>query len=147
MSLPSVYSLDGLSASQSKVLSLSGGRSIAREIVISVLRRRGHEVDWRSLLMDAPADFDDYELVVMELEDNDPDGLASCRRLRDFSKVPVLVLVPGAAKSQGIRALEIGADSFMLVPFDRRELIARAEALIRRYRGFVPPNSAEAGVP
>jgi two-component system response regulator CpxR len=77
---------------------------------------------------------DEYDLVLLEADTRDPGAFALLDRLRKVSIVPVMVLIPVTARGQGIHALELGADCFVLLPFDRRELVARSEALIRRYR-------------
>ena len=104
-------------------------------MISAPLLRRGHLVDEKPLETEALSEVDRYQLVVLELHHNNPDDVAVCSALRKVSKVPLLVLVPVTAKNQGVRALELGADSFMVTPFDRRELVARSEALIRRYTG------------
>lgn len=118
---------------KSKILSLADRKAPLRDVVSAPLERRGHSVDARTLDRGGFSGVDDYHLVVLELDHSNPDSVKFCSDLREVSRVPLLVLVPGTAKSQGVRALELGADSFMLTPFDRRELVARSEALIRRY--------------
>lgn len=116
-----------------RVLVVRRHQSVAEEIVGSVMQHRGHAVEFRPLGPAAFVDLSAYHLIVLELADDDPGGLMACSRLREVSRVPLLVLVASRAKHQGIRALELGADTFVLMPFDRRELAARSEALMRRY--------------
>lgn len=118
---------------KSRILSLADRKAPFHDVVSAPLERRGHFVDAKMLDSSAFSGVDEYHLVVLELSHSNPDSVKVCSALREVSKVPLLVLVPGTGKSQGVRALELGADSFMLTPFDRRELVARSEALIRRY--------------
>ena len=68
------------------------------------------------------------------------DGFALCRALRQESAVPILLLAE--REQDGVRALELGADAFLVRPVGRRELLARVRALLRRRgleRGAHPP--------
>ena len=103
-------------------------------MVASIFRRRGHLVEIDPNWTEDFSAIDAHDLVVVELDVRKPDVLSFLGRLRQISVVPLLVLIPMTARSQGIRALELGADCFVVLPFDRRELVARSEALIRRYR-------------
>lgn len=101
---------------------------------MAALLRRGHRAAFSPWPVDPAGASDRLDLLVLEPDAGDPDGLQFCRTLREYSRVPLLIIVPLTARSRGIQALELGADSFMVSPFDRRELVARCEALIRRYR-------------
>lgn len=105
-----------------------------REQVISTLQRRGHRTGFAPLPDTSLRELDSFDLVVLEPDAGAPDALRLCSAVREFTRVPLLVIVPLTSRSRGIQALDLGADSFMLAPFDRRELVARCEALIRRYR-------------
>lgn len=105
-----------------------------RDQIASALLRRGHRARFAALPAAPSTELDSFDLLVVEPDADDPDALRVCRAVREVSKVPLLVIVPFTARSRGIQALDLGADSFMLAPFDRRELVARCEALIRRYR-------------
>ncbi len=108
--------------------------SETHSLVAAALLRRGHRASFSALPVAPSVELDAFDLLVLEPDAGDPDALRICRALREFSKVPLLVIVPLTARSRGIQALDLGADSFMVAPFDRRELLARCEALIRRYR-------------
>lgn len=119
-----------------RIAGLSRRQYLLAEYVVPVLRLRGYHVDLRTLTPDVADDLHIYDLVVLEAHADDMEAILFCGQLREYSKVPLLLVVPMSARSHAIQGLELGADSFMLMPFDRRELIARAEALIRRYRTY-----------
>jgi DNA-binding response OmpR family regulator len=127
---------------QGAILVMSPATGGAREAVRSILKRRGHSVESAPTDFDAIAaieNIDVYDLLVLDLDIHDAEAVQLCAQLRQVTLAPLLVLVPETARNQGILALELGADSFVVVPFDRRELVARAEALVRRYRhAFLP---------
>jgi two-component system KDP operon response regulator KdpE len=70
--------------------------------------------------------------VVLDLGLPDMDGTAVVRRLREWSKVPVLILSVRAGEEDKISALDAGADDYLTKPFSTRELLARLRALLRR---------------
>ena len=119
---------------RSRVLLVGIEGAGALDMVASTFRRRGHLVEIDPNWTEELSALDTHDLVVVELDIRKPDVLSFLGRLRQISVVPLLVLIPMTARGQGIRALELGADCFVVLPFDRRELVARSEALIRRYR-------------
>lgn len=70
--------------------------------------------------------------VLLEAQLADADGYDCCRRIREFSNVPVLMVSGSSETPNVIRALDLGADDFVIKPFDRDELIARVRAAGRR---------------
>ena len=72
------------------------------------------------------------DLVVLDVEMPDLDGWETLRRIRDLSEVPVLMLTARDAELEKVRGLREGADDYLTKPFGRQELLARAEALLRR---------------
>jgi two-component system KDP operon response regulator KdpE len=80
------------------------------------------------------------DLVVLDIEMPPPDGFEVCRRIRQVSPVPILMLTVRNATIDKVRALDLGADDFLTKPFDHLELIARLRALVRRSQA--PPVAA-----
>lgn len=72
------------------------------------------------------------DAVVLDLGLPDLDGLEVLRQLRQWSRVPVLVLTVLAAESDKVAALDAGADDYLTKPFGSGELTARLRALLRR---------------
>ncbi|GAB4180424.1 MAG: response regulator [Thalassobaculales bacterium] len=72
------------------------------------------------------------DLIVLDLMMPGEDGLALCRRLRAESNVPILMLTALNEESDRILGLEMGADDYLAKPFNPRELLARARAILRR---------------
>ena len=72
------------------------------------------------------------DLVVLDVGMPVLDGWETLRRIRDLSEVPVLMLTARGAELEKVRALRAGADDYVTKPFGRQELLARAEALLRR---------------
>jgi len=72
------------------------------------------------------------DLVVLDLGLPHLDGLEVLERLRDLSDVPVLVLTARGLEADKVRGLHAGADDYLTKPFGSQELVARAQALLRR---------------
>lgn len=71
-------------------------------------------------------------LVVLDVGLPDISGLDVCRRLRQFSDVPVIFLTARSDEIDRIVGLEIGADDYVTKPFSPRELVARVRVILRR---------------
>lgn len=74
------------------------------------------------------------------------DGLEVCRRIREASTVPVVMLTARADEVDIIRALGLGADDYVTKPFSPRQLVARVKAVLRRAPAVpvsVPPSEPE----
>jgi DNA-binding response OmpR family regulator len=74
----------------------------------------------------------DFDAVVLDLMLPDMDGLTVCRKLREKSDTPVLMLTARGDAVDRIVGLELGADDYLPKPFEPRELVARLRAIMRR---------------
>lgn len=72
------------------------------------------------------------DAVILDLGLPDLSGLEVLRRLREWSRVPVLVLTVLAAETDKVAALDMGADDYLTKPFGGAELLARLRAILRR---------------
>src|SRR5690348_11861695 len=72
------------------------------------------------------------DVVLLDLALPGMDGVEVCRRLRDWSKVPILVLSARVHELQKVQALDAGADDYVTKPFGTEELLARIRAALRR---------------
>ena len=108
------------------------------ESIVEGFRRIGHNVDWAQdgLTADEILATQVYDLVVLDLNLPGRDGPSL---LKDFrargGTSPVLVLTARGAVDDRVRVLDLGADDYLVKPFDFRELEARSRALLRRSAG------------
>jgi two-component system KDP operon response regulator KdpE len=72
------------------------------------------------------------DVVILDLAMPGTDGFAVCRELREWSKVPIIVLSVREDERDKIEALNLGADDYLTKPFSLDELIARMRAVLRR---------------
>ncbi|MGB2714696.1 MAG: response regulator transcription factor [Vicinamibacterales bacterium] len=102
-----------------------------------LLRSRGYSVTIVGTGREALDMFarDPADLVVLDLGLPDLDGTEVCRRLRQQSDTPILVLSARGAERDKVKALDEGADDYVTKPFGPEELLARIRAALRRTRG------------
>lgn len=105
-----------------------------RELLEMNLVRRGYRVlqaaDGLSALN--AVEVEEPDLVVLDVMLPDLDGYEVCRRIREYSQVPIIMLTAKAEREQKIQGLQLGADDYVTKPFAADELLARIEAVLRR---------------
>ena len=77
------------------------------------------------------------DLVILDLMLPRLDGIELCRILRRESEIPIIMLTAREAPAERIIGLDSGADDYIVKPFDPEEVVARAEAVLRRAKGRV----------
>ncbi|MFL5897291.1 MAG: response regulator transcription factor [Solirubrobacterales bacterium] len=116
-----------------RVLIVEDDADIA-DVLRRSLRNEGYDVrtsaDGIEALDVAAAFFPD--LVVLDLGLPGLDGVEVCRRLRSDGDVPILMLTARAETENRVAGLDSGADDYLVKPFERKELLARIRALLRR---------------
>ncbi|MCP4324337.1 MAG: response regulator [Alteromonadales bacterium] len=73
-----------------------------------------------------------FDLVLLDLMLPGKDGLTICRELREFSKIPIIMVTARVEEIDRLLGLEIGADDYICKPFSPREVVARVKAVLRR---------------
>lgn len=106
------------------------------------LRARGFEVIEAANGMEALSlwDAEQPQLLILDVMMPRMDGLEVCRRVRERSTVPIMVLTAMDADSDKVAAFDLGADDYLCKPFSVDELLARVRAVLRRADwSTVPP--------
>ncbi len=105
-----------------------------RDFVSRNLRARGFEVLEASNGLEAIAvwEREDPHLLILDIMMPRMDGLEVCRRVREHSAVPIIVLTALDTESDKVTALDLGADDYLTKPFGVEELLARVRAVLRR---------------
>ncbi|MCI8741075.1 MAG: response regulator transcription factor [Lachnospiraceae bacterium] len=83
-------------------------------------------------------------LILLDLMLPGIDGYQVCRELRASSQVPIIMLSAKGEIFDKVLGLELGADDYMIKPFDSKELVARVKAVLRRYQPVPAPAAAAA---
>lgn len=95
------------------------------------LLREGFEVELAAT-GEAALEAEIPDLVLLDLGLPDLDGRAVCRRLRERSAVPIIIVTARSDELERVTLLELGADDYMVKPYGFRELVARIRAVLRR---------------
>jgi two-component system OmpR family response regulator len=109
--------------------------ALVRETVVDILEEAGYEpmaCENAEALFKVMADACPPQLIVLDLQLPDRDGLAVAGSIRSASDVPIIMLTGRGSDIDRIVGLEIGADDYMVKPFNPRELVARVKAVLRR---------------
>jgi two-component system, OmpR family, response regulator MprA len=119
--------------STGRVLVVEDDISIA-DVLRRTIRQEGHEVKSAADGVEALRMADEFmpDLVVLDLGLPKLDGVEVCRRLRADSDVPILILTARVETDDRVVGLDSGADDYLVKPFERKELLARMRALLRR---------------
>ncbi|MGN1063682.1 MAG: response regulator transcription factor CtrA [Alphaproteobacteria bacterium] len=124
-----------------RVLLIEDDKTIGQNIAL-VLGKEGMVVDTSYLGEDGleMAKLYDYDIIILDLMLPDIDGYEVVRALRAArNNTPVLILSGLSGSDKKVKGLGIGADDYLTKPFDRGELIARVNALVRRSKGLADP--------
>jgi two-component system KDP operon response regulator KdpE len=126
---------------KAKRILLAEDEAVLRDFVNRNLRARGFEVLEASNGLEALAvwEREDPHLLILDIMMPRMDGLEVCRRVREYSAVPIIVLTALDAESDKVAALDLGADDYLTKPFGVEELLARVRAVLRRTQGEIKP--------
>jgi two-component system, OmpR family, KDP operon response regulator KdpE len=116
-----------------RILACDDELQILRALKV-ILRGEGYEVLTVSNVEDAldAVALSTVDAAIVDLLLPDGDGVELCRRLREWSDMPIIVLSAASDEGEKIRALSAGADDYITKPFSPRELLARLAAVLRR---------------
>lgn len=117
-----------------KILVVDDDRVLA-EIMVFTLQRAGFDViqafdgatarrRWRQ---------DEPDLIILDVNLPDDNGFDICRDIREESDVPIILLTVRGEEDDIVRGLEIGADDYITKPYSPRQLVARTQAVLRRF--------------
>ncbi|MGF9642163.1 response regulator transcription factor [Paenibacillus sp. SEL3] len=110
-----------------------------RELVGHFLRMEGLEVVEAVDGLDAMRIFDQIkvDLLVLDIMMPGMDGWELCRKLREQTDLPLLMLTAKGETTQIVKGFALGTDDYLVKPFDPMVLVARVKALLKRYRIMV----------
>ena len=128
-----------------KILIVDDDKNIC-ELLRLYLEKEGYGT---RLAYDGEAAFAAFEedapdLVLLDIMMPKQDGWETCRKIRATSAVPIIMLTAKGETFDKVLGLELGADDYIVKPFDTKEVVARIKAVLRR-AGAVPQSGAEEG--
>lgn len=120
-----------------------------REPLVYQLTREGYEVSAAATGEEGLELFTHggIDLVLLDLMLPGIDGTTLCRRIREQSRVPIIMLTAKSTEIDKVVGLEIGADDYVTKPYSFRELLARIRAVLRRNQNAQQQGSADDDVP
>ena len=112
-------------------LSLINGLSFA-------LKKQGYEIVVARTTLEADTLWADgtYDLVILDVSLSDGSGFDFCKKIRQISKVPVMILTAADEETDIIMGLDIGGDDYITKPFKLAVFLSRINALLRRSENF-----------
>jgi DNA-binding response OmpR family regulator len=128
---------------QTRILAVEDDPRIVRALSLA-LADEGHEVTGAETAESALDGFDpgQFDLVLVDLMLPGISGFDLCRRLRQTSDIPIIVVTARSDTHDVVAGLEAGADDYVTKPFETKELAARIRSLLRRTRSARPTESA-----
>lgn len=127
-------------ASKQKILIVDDDNNIA-ELISLYLTKECYEtqiVNDGERALTAAASFAP-NLILLDLMLPGMDGYQVCREIRKNSNIPIIMLSAKGETFDKVLGLELGADDYMIKPFDSKELVARVKAVLRRYQPAAAP--------
>ncbi|MDP2718990.1 MAG: response regulator transcription factor [Dehalococcoidia bacterium] len=124
-----------MSSRKIKILSVDDDIYILR-MVRRTLEPEGYQVtsaDNGESALDA-FDKDIPDLVLLDIRMPGMDGITVCRRIRELSDIPIIMVTAMSGDDEKVEGLEAGADDYITKPFSIKELVARVRAVLRRSR-------------
>ncbi len=120
-----------------------------RQLVNLYLEKEGFEVEMADRGDTAVEKFKTFapNLILLDLMLPGMDGWQVCREVRKTSNVPIIMLTAKDETFDKVLGLELGADDYMVKPFDTKELVARIKAVLRRFQNADAPTSKELSFP
>lgn len=110
----------------------------AADSLVQGLRRHGYTAESVPTGAEALRTHQSSDLILLDLDLPDLDGLEVCRSLRATSETPIIAVTARDSELDRVLGLQAGADDYMAKPYGFRELLARIEAVMRRVRPQQP---------
>ena len=110
------------------------------ELITLYLKKEGYETKEIHSGRQAVETFPNYSphMVILDLMLPEMDGYQVCQEIRKMSSVPIIMLTARGETFDKVLGLEMGADDYIVKPFDPKELMARVKAVLRRYESKGP---------
>ncbi|MBR2593125.1 MAG: response regulator transcription factor [Firmicutes bacterium] len=117
-----------------KILVVDDDKHIS-ELICLYLNKDGYEtkeIDDGNMVLDTLRN-GDFKAVILDVMLPGTDGFNLLSKIRSFSEIPVIMLTARGENFDKILGLEMGADDYIVKPFDPKEMVARLHAVLRRY--------------
>lgn len=119
-----------------------------RKLVKDFLSKSGYEVleaENGSQALDIFFEQNDIALIILDVMMPKMDGWQTCREIRQYSKVPIIMLTAKSDERDELQGFQLGVDEYISKPFSPKILVARVEAILRRTNQMAEDEKLEAG--
>ncbi len=119
-----------------------------RKLLRDFLEREGYQVMEAADGIEAMDTFyanKDLDLIILDVMMPRMDGWQVCKEVREYSKVPIMMLTARAEEQSELKGFELGVDEYVAKPFSPKILVARVGALLKRSRNAVEESAINAG--
>lgn len=119
-----------------------------RKLVKDFLSKSGYEVleaEDGSMALDIFFEQNDIALIILDVMMPKMDGWQTCREIRQYSKVPIIMLTAKSDERDELQGFQLGVDEYISKPFSPKILVARVEAILRRTSQASEEERLEAG--
>lgn len=119
-----------------------------RKLVKDFLSKSGYEVleaEDGSQALDIFFEQNDIALIILDVMMPKMDGWQTCREIRQYSKVPIIMLTAKSDERDELQGFQLGVDEYISKPFSPKILVARVEAILRRTNQLAEEEKLEAG--
>ena len=119
-----------------------------RKLVKDFLSKSGYEVleaEDGSQALDIFFEQNDIALIILDVMMPKMDGWQTCREIRQYSKVPIIMLTAKSDERDELQGFQLGVDEYISKPFSPKILVARVEAILRRTNQMAEEEKLEAG--
>lgn len=127
-----------------KVLIVDDDTNIS-ELISLYLQKEGYQTKEAYTGKEALEVFEEYspDIVLLDVMLPEVDGYDVCKEIRRINKTPIIMLTAKAEVFDKVLGLELGADDYIVKPFDPKELIARVKAVLRRCNQSIEPEQVK----
>jgi len=108
------------------------------DLIEIYLTTEGYEVSKRYDATQIEKDIENVDLVILDIMMPKINGLTACQMIREKANIPIIMLSAKSADADKIIGLNLGADDYMVKPFNPLELVARVKSQLRRYTTLNP---------
>ncbi len=118
------------------------------QLLIDYLKQSGFDVAWVDNGLDAVAAVkaNNPQLILLDLMLPGKDGMDICKDVRQFSRVPIIMVTARVEEIDRLLGLELGADDYVCKPYSPREVVARVKAVLRRMQPDLSALTHKAGL-
>lgn len=119
-----------------------------RKLVKDFLSKKGYtviEAENGEEAVDKFFEIKDISLIILDVMMPKMDGWQVCREIRQYSKVPIIMLTAKSDEKDELQGFDLGVDEYITKPFSPKILVARVEAILRRSNALIGEDIIEAG--